>query len=402
LYTFEFSNNGEIDPKWATFGMFVYYNFQTKFSEYFSWNIPWYSLREKQYISDHTHLWEENNGIISKCLVLNDSFMLFAMRTPKAASTTMEELVIQLSAKNRYVVSMVTTLSPFSKILLPDDYTHRGKEFMKYFTSLHRRTVHVAHLKYLPFREYGYPQPIYIGTLRDPIERVISHYNYDNFGDRPMHPKHDNTYASTIGKTAITFEDCVRLSMSNVTRIPGTNQTVYRFQSGRSCLSTKYLNVQLRYYCSMVDVRCKVTNPNNELELKYAYEKALRNIKNEFAVIVITEQMSTYIQLLEKVVPHFFKGIYHTYANSGSSGLRSNSNNKITKQHRRLIDTGDQSTINSTSLLSATSSTPKKSSNLPKEVRNYLSDVLKYEIMLYEETKKLMAARSIACNIPVE
>lgn len=378
VVNFELLNSGQIDGSWAHIGVYVYYNSIDIFHEMFYWDIKSYTLSEKMKISRNTKSWGSTNN--TGCMTIDDSFMVFAMRTPKAASTTLEELVVQLSKKNNFAVSMVTTLSPSSPTS-EESYRKRGEDFMHYFTSLHRRTVHVAHLKFLPFRSYELPVPIYVGTIRDPIDRVISHYNYDYFGDRPMHPTGSRRLSGT--PKPLSFIECVRASI-------GYHNHSQYYLLPQSCFGKKYINVQLRYFCNMVDVRCKISDPNaNDDVMKWPYETALSNIKNEFAVVIITEYMTTYIKMLEKVIPSYFDGVYDLYSNPGEgvTGLHSNTNTKVI--------------VSPPSAPAIANSTAKSRNVLPDDVSNFLKHMLRHEIKLYEAAKTIMKERSDACQIPL-
>lgn len=67
--------------------------------------------------------------------------------------------------------------------------------FFRYFKSLHRRTVFSAHGWFLNFDHTSLSslikppiqpsfRPLYIGTMRDPLKRLISHYSYLHQGPR--------------------------------------------------------------------------------------------------------------------------------------------------------------------------------------------------------------------------
>ena len=234
-----FQGGGAVNPNIARFVMYSYYNFETFLKNSFSWNVPTFNDKMKWKLSGKIPQFDWNNH--TGCLPVPESHLLMAMRTPKAASTTLEELIEKLAKVNHFVVNKVALLSfnqPASDI---ESQRERINSYCKYFSSLSKRTVSVAHIRYLDFTGYSYPQPIYVGTIRNPVARMQSHYNYDHFADRPWHISHQERGADT-GLRSPTFVECVRAQMNGTTNL---NPAAY------TCMNTVYLNVQLRYFCGM-------------------------------------------------------------------------------------------------------------------------------------------------------
>jgi hypothetical protein len=82
-----------------------------------------------------------------------------------------------------------------------------------------------------------------VGTIRNPITRMQSHYNYDHFADRPWHISHEERGADTALRPP-TFVECVRAHMKR-------NGTGTQLPAMYTCLNQVYLHVQLRYFCGM-------------------------------------------------------------------------------------------------------------------------------------------------------
>lgn len=230
---------GAVDPNIARFAIYSYYNLETYAKNIFSWNVPSLDDNMKWKLSKKIPQFEWNNH--TGCFPIPDSHLLMAMRTPKAASTTLEELIEKLSDVNHFVVNKVALLSLSQPG--PDEQAQRQRvnSYCKYFSSLSKRTVSVAHIRYLDFAAYSSPQPIYVGTIRNPVTRMQSHYNYDHFADRPWHISHKERGAD-IERRPPTFVECVRAHMN------GTNNLDPELYT---CMNSVYLNVQLRYFCGM-------------------------------------------------------------------------------------------------------------------------------------------------------
>lgn len=282
--------NGVVNKDAAAYGTYLYYHTQTEVESVFAWDVPSYTPKQKWEMAksvDSDIYWNKKLG----CPIMNNSHLLFAMRTPKAASTTLEEIAFRLADKNRFMVSQVQTPTPYRPGHSAEAHDAYIKELCLYFTELSRRTVSVAHIRFMNFKHYLLPMPLYIATMREPLARMVSHYNYDMFADRPIHVQNEKIKPKKGEKTSKTpsFVECVRA------HINGTAPSTYH------CLSSKYLNVQLRYFCGM-EYDC--THGKDT----WILQKAVENMHKHFRVVMLVEEMSRSVALLDKVIPKFFKG----------------------------------------------------------------------------------------------
>ena len=230
---------GYVSADIARFGVLIYYSMESYLGLTFSWDVPTFTPSEKMSIYEsykHT-TWCNHTA----CDPTEESFMLFAMRTPKAASTTLEELISKLAKKNKYVVNHETILTLNHPKFTPEGYVKRAREMAQHFSAMNRRVVSCAHIRFIDFSAFHFPQPHYVGTIRDPVLRMQSSYNYDFFADRPLHVEHaDDEKRSKVRKhDTPTFVECVRAHMKG--HVP----------ESYACLRPTYINTQLRYYCGM-------------------------------------------------------------------------------------------------------------------------------------------------------
>jgi hypothetical protein len=304
-YSFFQNSTGAVNPDIARFAIFSYYNLEIYVKNIISWNVPTMDSKTKWKLSKKTPQFDWSNH--TGCIALPDSYLLMAMRTPKAASTTLEELISKLSEVNHFVVNKVALLSLNPPGPEESAQMDRVRSYCSYFSSLRKRTVSVAHIRYLDFGANHYPQPFYVGTIRNPVTRMQSHYNYDHFADRPWHISHQERGADTSLRPP-TFVECVRAYMNrnNATgeaagRTKGVGGSGGAMGGMYSCMNQVYLNVQLRYYCGM-DPICKRGS------LDMILDKALTNLNRQFRVVVVVEEMARSVALLDKLIPSFFGG----------------------------------------------------------------------------------------------
>ena len=103
---------------------------------------------------------------------------------PKAASTTVFDLIGTLAPKNKYRVNNRP------QYLDAKHETRSARAYARYFLALKPRTVRSAHGVYLDFARLLGPgalrrtPPCYFGLVREPTKRLRSHYDYLHWGPR--------------------------------------------------------------------------------------------------------------------------------------------------------------------------------------------------------------------------
>lgn len=138
---------------------------RSQLNQWLSWRAPLVSSGRKARLGQWAFARD-------RCVVANDTFLALGMRVPKAASSTLQDLVEQLAAPNRFALSRVVQRHDGQR-------ENRGDEearLVGYLATLPRRTVHAAHLPFLNFEAFGQPRPVYFATIRDPFRRLSSHY----------------------------------------------------------------------------------------------------------------------------------------------------------------------------------------------------------------------------------
>lgn len=139
---------------------------------------------------------------------------------------------------------------------------------------LPRPALYARHVYYLNFTEFNLTKPIYINMVRDPVDRFVSNFYFDQFGSfgqnvsKPIHPQNIN--------------ECV------LKRLP-------------RCSSKYFLSLYMtRFFCGH-DQACNADE-------KTAVEIAKRNIMTEYTLIGLTEEFENSLILFEKLLPNFFRG----------------------------------------------------------------------------------------------
>ncbi|VDM75203.1 unnamed protein product [Strongylus vulgaris] len=184
-------------------------------------------------------------------------------RVPKTGSTTFTNAV----AYDLYKVNDFNVMS----------LTDQG-EFIRNITSWTERkpAFYHGHVAFIDFTRFGYKNPIYINIVREPLERLLSHYYFLRFGDNYR----VGLKRSRAGNNE-TFDDCV-------------------MRSGHDC-DMKQMWLQIPYFCGHHHF-CNVVGN------KLALEQAKRNLINRYLLVGVSEKMRDFIAVLERLLPRFFKG----------------------------------------------------------------------------------------------
>uniref|UniRef100_A0AC35TN37 Sulfotransfer_1 domain-containing protein n=1 Tax=Rhabditophanes sp. KR3021 TaxID=114890 RepID=A0AC35TN37_9BILA len=138
-----------------------------------------------------------------------------------------------------------------------------------------------GHFAFMDFTKFGHQNPVYVNMIREPLERLLSHYYFLRYGD----DYRVGLKRKRAGNNE-TFDDCV-------------------IKGNRDC-DFSNLWVQIPYFCGSYSFCAK---PGN----KYALEMAKRNYLAHYLVVGTTEKMDKLIRILDKLLPAFFNGAYANY-----------------------------------------------------------------------------------------
>ncbi|XP_050351581.1 heparan sulfate 2-O-sulfotransferase pipe [Nymphalis io] len=231
--------------------------------------------------------WELNNTARA------DVELLFFNRVPKVGSQTFMELLRRLAIRNQFgfhrdAVQRVETIR-----LAPAD-----QQVLASLVSAHTPPAsYIKHVCYTNFTRYGFPSPIYVNVVRDPVERVISWYYYVRapwyYVERkrafPDLPLPDPAWLKKD------FETCV---------LSGDREC--RYLEGETHEGIGDHRRQTLFFCGH-DPQC---TPFNSLE---ALQRAKRVVEQQYAVVGVLEDMNSTLTAMERYIPRFFRGALQMY-----------------------------------------------------------------------------------------
>lgn len=231
--------------------------------------------------------------------------LLMHLKVPKAASTTVFDVLYALAAANHFAVN--------SRPFYVDRAQPRrsAKEYARYLASLAAPTARTAHGAYIDVGGLGLPRPAYVALVRDPVRRLVSHYDYIHWGPRSAWA----TFWKGQDRNAPDFYTCV------------ADHSFRRNDDHGDCLY--WANAQLAYFCGLSPA-CQ------PLEITYgttgpaALQRALDHVDRDFVVVGLVEDLDHAFIVLERVLPSFFAG-----ARRKATGLVSRANTHVSHHRRR-------------------------------------------------------------------
>lgn len=148
-----------------------------------------------------------------------------------------------------------------------------------------------GHMAFLNFGKFGTKRmPLYINLLRKPLDRFISYYYFlrygDNFRPHVIRKKHGDTK---------TFDECINI--------------------GQPDCDPNNMWLQIPFLCGH-DPACW------EIGNSWALEEAKRNLQRYYFLVGVTEELNEFVEVLENVLPRFFKGAYNFFLHNNKSHLR--------------------------------------------------------------------------------
>ncbi|GBP19034.1 Heparan sulfate 2-O-sulfotransferase pipe [Eumeta japonica] len=219
--------------------------------------------------------------------------LLFFNRVPKVGSQTFMELLRRLAIRNQFgfyrdAVQRVETIR-----LAPLEQRALAELVSEYEPP----AAYIKHVCYTNFTRYGYPTPIYVNVVRDPVERVISWYYYVRapwyYVERkrafPDLPLPDPAWLKKD------FETCV---------LSGDREC--RYVRGETHEGIGDHRRQTLFFCGH-EPEC---TPFNTVE---ALQRAKRVVEEQYAVVGVLEDMNSTLLALERYIPRFFQGASQLY-----------------------------------------------------------------------------------------
>ncbi|RUS72186.1 hypothetical protein EGW08_020051 [Elysia chlorotica] len=223
---------------------------------------------------------------------LGEDTIIIYNRVPKTGSTSFLGIMDQLCKMNDFHTAHFY-ISRYMRVLGLADQ----RRFITKITNWEKMkpALYHGHAAFMDFSKFGVKQlPIYINMVRDPLERLISHYYFLRYGD-DFDPERVKKRALDL----TTFDECVE-------------------RDGEDC-GPNMVWVQIPFFCGH---HPECWEPGNE----WALEEAKRNLRDRYLVVGITEEFPHFLAVLEAALPRMFHGAQAIYNKNSQSRLRRTAN----------------------------------------------------------------------------
>lgn len=203
---------------------------------------------------------------------------IFHNKLPKSGSTTMHDILRELSQKNLFYYKKMDS----SNMNFDDDasLTEYIKENMK------KPFFYMQHHFFTNFTKYGIDQPTMINVIREPIDWFSSHYHFKLYGwSRKPGQRGD--------QNEMTLEECIN------TKAPTCSRNHWRY---------------IEFFCGNGPECQTATNPREDEQYKSRMvERAKQRMLSDYFVIGVLEQFEDSLRVFEKLLPRYYRGALDVY-----------------------------------------------------------------------------------------
>lgn len=229
-------------------------------------------------------LWIQNSKS-SRRRTEDDNTVIVYNRIPKTGSTSFMHLPYELCGKNDFNVLLLNISGPHFMTLSDQVF------FAKNITGWKEKhpAIYHGHFAYVNLHQVGSldserpdANVLYINLIRQPLDRLVSYYYFLRYGD----DYRVNKIRSRMGDT-VTFDECVTNKMPDC--------------------DVKKLWLQVPWFCGHFR-RCWEPAGN-----KWALEQAKHNLANKYFLVGLTDELESFVDILESTLPRFFRGAGEMY-----------------------------------------------------------------------------------------
>ncbi|XP_030387991.1 heparan sulfate 2-O-sulfotransferase pipe-like [Scaptodrosophila lebanonensis] len=215
--------------------------------------------------------------------------VLFFNRAAKVGSEAILEL---FNALENYNDDLVVERTGLQQSVFRQLNRTKQREAAEFIADLEEGTFYIEHINWLDFEDFDLPKPIYMGMVRDPIERVISWFYYvrGSYKNAIEYRKFPNKRIRPAAWYKKNFNDCVRSGDPECQYVPHTvKDAVPNFKR------------QSLFFCGHHDDCLPFNSPA-------AVQMAKEHVERDYAVVGSWEETNITLTVLEQYIPRFFRG----------------------------------------------------------------------------------------------
>ncbi|XP_022254610.1 heparan sulfate 2-O-sulfotransferase pipe-like isoform X2 [Limulus polyphemus] len=239
-----------------------------------------------------------------------DHRILMYNRVPKSGSETFTLLITLLSQLNDF---KHRRSSIFNKRQLS---MNEQRTFVREVMKRKPPFAYDRHIYFTNFLDFYYPNPIYINSMRDPVEKIISRFYFWRVPGIPVFEELKSAGKVNISKREWMkkdFEQCVR-----------TGDPECLFITGQS------YDLAIPYFCGHKEECMSLNN-------KAALQIAKTNVKKYYVVVGVLEELNKTLAVLEGYIPQFFKGASKLYSIKPKVQNKNFRKKKVSEEIKKIL-----------------------------------------------------------------
>ena len=151
------------------------------------------------------------------------------------------------------------------------------KKVVSFIENMQTPAVYYQHVHYINFAKFGQLQPVYINMIRDPIERFVSNYHFNRFGDH--------------------FANMDRMEDSNPQKEMNINDCILTNHTECNEWSAWYM---AKYFCGQ-DRICSTPSTKG-------VELAKMHVRDNYLAVGVLEDFNATLKVFENLLPEYFEG----------------------------------------------------------------------------------------------
>lgn len=218
-------------------------------------------------------------------------------RVGKCGSRSMIAMLRDLAQQNGFnlISSVVYNQTHVPKL--------REKHIVSILDQVQPPYLFQRHIHYVNFKRHMAQEVVYINIIREPIARMVSQYYFARYGDGIL-GKARAKWNRPLEEFNETIDECVK-------------------HEHRDCSGHRTFYI-IPFFCGN-SKRCVTPS-------KWALQRAMYNVQNNFLVVGILEEFDLTLRILETVLPTFFAGameLYQTSANVAENITKTTTSFKI-------------------------------------------------------------------------
>ena len=281
---------------------------------------PHFGAKKDTIVKDVTLPFHVKVNTAGRVMVALKNILMFN-RVPKTGSLGILNILESLSETNNFVITSHSTHADQSIENFTDDFM-MNQNLAELISKSRKATVWNRHYNHLDAEEHGLPPFLHFNMVRHPVDRIISDFYYRRSGAyvverRLQYPDEPWPDPEFLRKD---FASCVLNGDPECQWLEGSGHSGEEV-NGFSDSDLFFYQVghkrQMSQFCGQ-EAWC------NNFNSERAMMAAMRRVEDHYLVVGVTEMWEETLEVLEHMLPAFFRGALQMYRSRGRIRIDSN------------------------------------------------------------------------------